>query len=138
MILDYSSNELSMDPVNIFKRSSDLYYNLTEKSAESEGSISSDSENFSFRTRFSDYFENNVFDIDEDLIKYSDNIYYSNGVYDKLYYDSSLSFQKLYKPNLIDSKFKFHNFSFIEPDSIFIFKDKISFSGSIWKNIYDF
>tara|TARA_A100001015_G_scaffold319821_1_gene444025 strand:+ start:511 stop:1341 length:831 start_codon:yes stop_codon:yes gene_type:complete len=157
MILDYSSNQLSMDPVNIFKRSSDLRYNLTEESIFNlfnlelkdsvlqpktskvkHCSISSDSKNFLFKSKFSDSLEkDNIFEIDEDLIKYSDNIYYSNGVYDKLYYDSTLTFQDVFKPLLIKSVFNFYNMTFDNPESIFIFKNKISFSGSIWKNIYD-
>ena len=73
--------------------------------------------------------------INEKLIEFSDKIYYRNGIYDKLYYDTSLVKNTIITPVKSRVYFKFLDIEFGEPDSIFYFKNKINFSGGMWNNI---
>ena len=67
-----------------------------------------------------------------------DKIFYNNGIYDKLYYDSSLIHNKLLIPYFYNAHFNFMDIEFKEPDSIFFFKDKLNFVGGMWHNLNDF
>ena len=73
----------------------------------------------------------------ENKTEFSDIIYYKNGIYDKLYYDSSLVKAVIEEPYIIqDSVFYYRNMCFYEPDSVFYFKHPISFVGSMWDNVF--
>ena len=133
LILDYCSNIISMDPNNIFKRelkktkfikkystlissAVDRFFNLT-------GSIiTSDLDVAKLLNR--------------DLHKYTDNIFYINGVIDKLYYDSSLTHGIIMIPEDYNMSFKFMDINFDKPHSVFYFNDTIKFTGSMWDNLY--
>ena len=129
-----------MDPVNVFKQKSDLWYLGVKDKFNNLLNGDCSSENITLfldmKNKFSD--NDNKINISDDLIKYSDQIYYSNGVYDKLYFDSTLIYPTLVVPDLVHHNFNFYNFTFDKPDNYFYFKDGISFSGSIWNNLKEF
>ena len=140
LIIDYCSDQLSMDPVNVFKQKSDLWYLGVKDKFNNLLNGFCSSENITLfldmKNKLSD--NDNKINISDDLIKYSDKIYYSNGVYDKLYFDSTLIYPTLAVPDLVHHNFNFYNFTFDKPDNYFYFKDGISFSGSIWNNLKEF
>ena len=73
------------------------------------------------------------------MVKLTDKIFYTNGIFDKLYYDTSLTQAELYKPlNISELYFQFLGLEFEKPDSIFYFKNEIRFTGGIWENLYNF
>ena len=129
LIVDYISNGLSMDPINIFKEKNYLFYdgntirgNNKDKSIFINGTINMD-------------YTNNVFHVSDDLSYYSDYIYYRNGIYDKLFYDTTLTNARTLSPSINYLEFRFLNLTFKEPDSIFYFQDNIHFVGSMWDNL---
>lgn len=129
LIIDYISNGLSMDPVNIFKNKDHLFYDANriygknqDNSIYINGSIHMD-------------YTNHVFHVSDELSYYSDYIYYRNGIYDKLYYDTSLITARTFSPVIDNLEFRFLNLTFNKPDSIFYFKDQINFVGSMWDNL---
>ena len=80
--------------------------------------------------------------LSHDLIKYTDRIYYLDGIYDKLYYDTSL----LNNPIVIinnnnnnnnNIEFNFLGSKFYNPDSVFVFSEPINFVGSMWENLFN-
>ena len=133
VILDYVSNALSMDPVNIFKKKGDVYfYNDNE---EIEGFCKSDNIELNLKCKYLD--SDKYFKINDNLIDYSDKIFYKNSIYDKLFYDTTLTQAVIKSPKYIDTiLFKFGNLTFDKPDSIFYFTNEINFAGSIWNNLY--
>ena len=73
----------------------------------------------------------------DDLIHYSDRIYYKNGIYDKLYYDSSLTRAPIVISMYNDQKyFQYKDLCLEKPISIFYFENKIHFTGGMWDNIF--
>jgi hypothetical protein len=134
LIVDYLCNDLSMDPVNVFKtksNASDIYdgsYNRIN--------CNSLKEKIKLRLHYplAGSFTKSI---SEQLVQYSDIIYYKNGIYDKLYYDSSLVCATIKVPMLyFDFQFHYKDLTFPEIDSIFYFDDKINFVGGMWDNIY--
>ena len=136
LILDYTSNALSMDPIHIFKQKG----NLSFENEETKYSIVSNSlvNDISFHFDFIPWTQTNkTSKLHDDLIEFSDIIYYKNGIYDKLYYDSSLVKAFIEEPYIIqDSVFYYRNMCFYEPESVFYFKNPISFVGSMWENVF--
>ena len=131
LIIDYLSNELSMDPVNIFKRLSSLKYKNGEIIGKSK------SQNIYLYTNLSvDLSNDEYYIIQDDLMDYSDNIFYTNGIYDKLFYDASLTRASLRIPQVHNLTFSFLNMTFNNPHSIFYFEDQIDFVGGVWYNIF--
>lgn len=131
LILDYISNELSVDPIDIFKSGSNVVYNSSTIYANSNdkhiylyGDIKKSPKD-SHAT------------IINDLVEYSDNIFYMNGIYDKLFYDTTLTKAVLKKPYLHNLSFFFLNTSFKNPTSYFYFDNQIDFVGGMWYNIYE-
>lgn len=131
LIIDYLSNELSMDPVNIFKRLSSLCYNNNTIVGKSK------SQQIFLETKIkTDCINDEYIFIDDDLVSYSDNIFYMNGIYDKLFYDASLTKASLKIPNISNLNFTFLNITFDEPESVFYFEEQIDFVGGVWYNIF--
>ena len=131
LIIDYLSNELSMDPVNIFKRLSSLSYSNNKIIGKSK------KQQIFLETKiYTDYQNDEYIFIDNDLIDYSDNIFYMNGIYDKLFYDASLTKASLKIPTIYGLNFTFLNITFDEPESIFYFEEQIDFVGGVWYNIF--
>ena len=135
LIMDYSSNFLSLDPVNIFKDKGICNF----KKYRNKYSFNAENDNFKLSGKFLRN-EDKDFGIllNKKIIAHTDNIFYLNGIYDKLYYDSSLVKSSIRLPNYVDSiKFKFLDIEFNHVDSIFYFADPLNFVGAIWSNLYD-
>ena len=131
LIMDYTSNLLSVDPDNIFKKSCKTKFLKSKNTL----SCAAYSDNIFFEL---EYDFNNILktqEIKPKLVKYSDKIFYNNGLYDKLYYDSSLIHNHLQIPYYFNIQFKFMGIEFDTPHSIFFFKDKINFVGGMWENL---
>ena len=71
------------------------------------------------------------------LIRFTDIIFYNCGLYDKLYYDSSLIENNIIICYDNDVKFNFLDLQFNNPDSVFYFEKKINFVDGMWNNIYE-
>ena len=129
LIIDYLSNALSMDPVNIFKNSIPLEY--------SNGEIIGIDNNILLNASLSLSDKDSQFYIDKDLAKFSDIIFYTNGIYDKLFYDTSLTEALVKIPKIRNLRFDYINLTFSRPDSIFYFKNQINFVGAVWQNLFN-
>lgn len=152
MIIDYLSNAISMDPVNIFKQPDNIIFDKQNKILKNTQSKNTQSKNklesisikcYSKREKIDLHVD---FDIDNykilkignKLIDYTDNIYYKNGIMDKIYYDTTLTRAKIYQPkNSRDFRFIYRDLSFNKIDSIFYFDNPLNFVGSMWDNIYN-
>lgn len=134
LIMDYASNFLSMDPVNIFKNPQNTNFSRFNDI------ISCDviGNNFKFDLTYKLLKNNKIFNMNEELHAFSDKIFYPNGVYDKLYYDSSLvqCVSKIPK-KIYNINFEFLGMKLENPDSIFYFDNELRFAGSMWDNLYD-
>lgn len=136
LIMDYTSNILSIDPDNIFKKScptkfsKDLSNNIVSCFAYSDNII------FELEYDYKNIISQEK--INERMVKYTDKIFYNNGIYDKLYYDSSLLHNKLVIPRYFHIHFNFMGIEFDNPDSIFFFKDQLNFVGGMWDNLHNF
>jgi hypothetical protein len=158
LILDYLSSGLSMDPINIFKlpppRSDGaLFYNIIHQdpcNPQVPTNISIDCRstkdkiNLNLKLCVNKLKEASVL-TSKDLVKFSDYIYYKNGIYDKLFYDDSLVNARIKSPffdvnvDIDDDSnsffFVYKDLFFKKIDSIFYFENQINFVGSIWENI---
>lgn len=132
LILDYTSNILSMDPDNIFKQAAPTNF-LKDNS----DNIVCNSYNKNINLKLKYNKKNSISKkiIDKDLIKYSDKIFYNNGIYDKLYFDNSLLSNVISITNNFNIKFNFLNNTFKKPHSIFFFNSNINFVGGLWDNL---
>lgn len=135
LILDYTSNSLSMDPVNIFKPRSFTTHFLNNTN---NIDINAKSIDFTLHSKINITDANNIFKTNKELHQFTDNIFYKNGIYDKIYYDSSLTHSNTLE--IKDSKihFKFNGIEYNNPDSVFYFNSSIFFSGEMWYNIFDY
>tara|TARA_B100001093_G_C26802347_1_gene1003987 strand:+ start:656 stop:1456 length:801 start_codon:yes stop_codon:yes gene_type:complete len=133
LILDYISNELSMDPINIFK----VKDNITYSTYNIFKIIKGESIKEKIKLKYIFITLNDIKrDISKELIKYTDNIYYKNGIVDKLYYDSSLVEAEIKYPILdFNFEFKYKDLVFNKIDNVFYFTKKIKFIGGMWNNI---
>lgn len=135
VILDYESNALSMDPVNIFKdkNKDNVYFKYND------GKILAKCLSNNIELNLECKYNNNDlhFEVGENLVDYSDKIFYTNSIYDKLFYDTSLTRAKTKIPTFVkDVNFRFGDLIFDKPHSIFYFEDKLNFAGSLWHNLY--
>ena len=135
IILDYLCNDLSMDPVNIFKQKENIIFDKNYEYNVIKGQ--------SFSDKISLNFKYNTFDtirtsISDNLIKYTDNIYYKNGIMDKIYYDSSLVNAIVKRPLSMDCEYKFvyKDLVFNKISNIFYFENELRFVGGMWDNLY--
>tara|TARA_B100000902_G_scaffold397269_1_gene460505 strand:+ start:12239 stop:13006 length:768 start_codon:yes stop_codon:yes gene_type:complete len=135
LILDYLSDGLSLDPINMFKRSNkmtflkDNGYNIIH--------CESNKQEITLDLSYS-ILNSEKFKMSKELVDYTDNIYYKNGIMDKIYYDSSLTRANIKETNFISNfVFKYKDLEFENIDSIFYFEDELRFVGSVWNNIYD-
>ena len=118
-----------MDPVNIFKNSIPLKYN--------NGEIIGIDDNILLNASLNMSDKDIQFYIDKDLAKFSDIIFYTNGIYDKLFYDTSLTEAIVKIPKIRNLQFDYINLTFSRPDSIFYFKNEINFVGAVWQNLFN-
>ena len=131
LIIDYTSNLLSVDPDTVFKKSSLTKFIKKDNIC----SFYSYNNNIDFELEYDCENIFKIYKLNNELIKYSDKIFYKNGIYDKLYYDTSLINNELIIPNYYNIKFKFNGIEFKNPDSVFFFKKQLNFVGGMWDNI---
>lgn len=136
LILDYMTDGMSMDPVSGFKKNEYLKKLIFSKNDH-------DIFNVLCKSYLSDIYLNVNFtkssvypkQLSFDLLEYTDNIFYKNGILDKVYHDNSLLNPVLMGVNIQDVTFIYRNMVFDNFDSIFYFKDDLNFVGSMWDNI---
>ena len=68
--------------------------------------------------------------LSEKLMEYTDKVFYKNGIYEKLYYDSKLRNSKIYKVNENKFNIEYRDLHLKKPDSIFYFSEELNFVGS--------
>lgn len=135
LIVDYLSNEISMDPVNVIKfkdnikfQNADIYKVINCKSI-----MESIDLKLNFTTIYD--FDNKISD---KLVRYTDRVFYKNGIMDKVYYDSTLTDAEVRSPLIFNNlTFNYKGLNFTELDSIFYFTNKLNFIGGMWANIFD-
>lgn len=133
LIMDYESNLLSLDPENLFKKSGNI--DFKKKYEMIKGNIISS--NFLLDFKYNQYLNVHTKNtLGSELIKFTDKIYYNNGLYDKLYYDSSLIHNKIIDCMDYNVYFKFLNIEFTDIHSLFYFQEPINFVGGMWQNVY--
>ena len=132
LIMDYTSNSLSMDPVNFFKGPKKPIFRKHEDNiiTFSRGS----QHEFSLKYNIK---KSKPYSISSQIHRFSDNIYYKNGIIDKLFYDSSLTQAPLFIPVSNSETFIFKELIFDKPYNVFYFNESIRFAGSIWANLYE-
>ena len=184
LILDYLSNDLSMDPVNLFKfppskTDGNVSYHIIYKAPYHPH----DPQHPSHPSRTCCFYQNQqlyincesrkdkiklslnlcidkmkevTIETSKELVKFSDYIYYKNGIYDKLFYDDSLVNAHLKSPlsehdtpllnchissilsdddDMDGFFFTYKDLFFEKVDSIFYFENEINFVGSMWDNV---
>ena len=79
----------------------------------------------------------NRYNVNGKLIDYTDNIYYKNGIMDKIYYDSTLTKAVIKQPIFYQNHiFKYKDMYFDKIASVFYFDNNLNFVGSVWDNLY--
>ena len=132
LIIDYNSNGLSVDPVDLFKDSKNSIIYKDDKNIKCYAK----DENIDFSINYN-FLETKPYYVSGSLVSSTDNIFYKNGICDKLYYDSSLTNSVTISPKkYTDFSFKFKDLVFNKIHSIFFFKDELRFICSIWDNLY--
>ena len=132
LIMEYASNILSLDPDNLFKSKSELKFDTDH---ELVYGIVKDS-NFELKFNYNRFLDTTINNkISSNLIKFTDKIFYKNGLYDKVYYDSSLIHNKIINVNDYEVYFKFFDMEFNKVDNIFYFEEQIHFVGGMWYNL---
>lgn len=132
LIIDYASNYLSLDPDNLIKLPSTTIYNKINN-YKYYSKVSTKNIDLEFNIEYNKlyYYDR----INPMLVEYSDYIYYVNGVYDKLFYDSSLLKNTISFSNNYNINCTFLGINLNNPDSVFKFKDPINFVGGMWDNL---
>jgi len=135
LILDYVSNELSMDPIHIFKQKEDVRFSQSSIDCISvKDEIDLHLKTIPWHHHDDKQVKSHIHD---DLISYSDAIFYKNGIYDKLYYDSSLVKASIETPIISEySNFYYRGIVFYKPEHIFYFIHPICFVGGMWDNVF--
>ena len=134
LIIDYLSNEISMDPVNIFKFKENV--NFYDNDIYKMINCNSFKDRVKLNLTISTVFDQTN-KISDDLIKYTDKVFYKNGIYDKIYYDSSLADPDVRSPIIFTNfTFNYRDIVFNKIDSIFYFTNNIRFIGGMWENVY--
>ena len=134
LILDYVSNTLSMDPVNIFKKE---VKNIKFVNNKITNKLFIDSPNDNIFLDLKYKLTNDNFYISDKLVEFTDLAYYKNGVADKVYYDSTLASAVTKYGNILKgSVFKYKDMEFYYPDSVFYFDSSLNFIGSVWNNLH--
>ena len=137
LILDYCSNGLSLDPVDFFKRGQPASFTL--KNGDFLRYFVENSKiKFSMLLKINsiEEFVKKDFQISKSLVRFTDTIYYKNGIYDKLYYDSSLVNSITKNPKMPENVvFEYNTMKFGEIHSIFYFTEPIFFICGLWHNL---
>lgn len=133
LIIDYISNIISMDADNIFKLPNTISFNKIDNK------LFGNAKNNNIDLNFDINLENHKYlsKLSNSLIDKTENIFYNSGVYDKLYFDSTLLKNTIVNCNDFNINFKFYDILFDKVDSVFYFENKINFVGGMWYNIFD-
>lgn len=135
LILDYTSNQISMDPVSIFKKPQPTEIILDDIYVKSY--ISSDEDQIELKLTY-DLIHEQSKELSDSLIEYTDKVFYKNGIYDKVYYDSSLTHPvTLFPAYFYNFSFTYRDMEFKRIDSLFYFHNPLKFVGSMWDNLYE-
>ena len=134
LILDYTSNQISMDPVSIFKKPQKTEIILDNIYVRTQVYSQEDQINLNFTY---DLIRDESLDLSDSLIEFTDKVFYKNGVYDKVYYDSSVTNSlTLFPSYYYNFTFKYRDLEFKKINSIFYFRNSLKFVGSMWDNLY--
>ena len=136
LILDYMTDGPSMDPVSLFKKNEYLKKIVFNKN-------NNDIFNIFCKSYLSDIYLNINFSnngiykkkLSNELLEYTDNIFYKNGILDKVYYDNTLINPILVDVNISNVAFIYKNMILDDLDSVFYFKNNLNFVGSMWDNL---
>ena len=136
LILDYMTDGPSMDPVSLFKKNEYLKKIVFNKN-------DNDIFNIFCKSYLSDIYLNINFSnngiykkkLSNELLEYTDNIFYKNGILDKVYYDNTLINPILVDVNISNVTFIYKNMILDDLDSVFYFKNNLNFVGSMWDNL---
>ena len=141
LIIDYGTSQLSLDSYNLIKMPDKFIdYKKDNNNNKLYGYVKQKNIDFNFTIKLNEKLYSDR--LSHDLIKYTDRIYYLDGIYDKLYYDTSL----LNNPIVIinnnnnnnnNIEFNFLGSKFYNPDSVFVFSEPINFVGSMWENLFN-
>ena len=135
VILDYISDGISLDPINLFKKPNKISF--SKENGYNIIDCTSEKQQIDLQLAYS-VLNGEEFTISTELVDYTDNIYYKNGIMDKIYYDSSLTRAKITETNFISNfHFRYRDLEFTEIDSVFYFRDELRFVGSVWDNLYN-
>jgi len=140
LIMDYCSNFLSIDPDNIFRLPTFTSY-LSNKQyplGDRNEILKAKGKNIDFFINYTASPRDKDFKISDQLIYFTDKIFYNNGLYDKLYYDTSLILAKTKIPVVHNLSFKFFDLEFSQPESIFYFTNELNFVCAMWNNLDNF
>ena len=155
VILNYGSSQLSMDPVNIFKKQAKhIYFNkllsdptiLQTNCSFYIQEDNDDDDNNKVKLSGTFQFDKNKevsdsWSLLSEIIHHTGNIYYTNGIMDKVYYDESLINSKINIGQVLNHfVFSYRNMTFSEENihSVFCFPNQLNFVSSIWHNLYEF
>lgn len=136
LILDYMTDGPSMDPISLFKKNEYLKKLVFNKNND-------DTFNIFCKSYLSDIYlclnfsTNGVYPrkLSADLLEYTDNIFYKNGILDKVYYDNTLINPVIMGVKLKNFKFVYKDMILDDLDSVFYFKNNLNFVGSMWDNL---
>ena len=130
MILDYSSNGISMDPVDGFRWPIPGTRFWENVGSSIEAAAKDESGNMDLFFKYDPSFQKDG-RLTKDLIRFTDTIYYKNGRCDKLYYDSSLVQAEIVRVENWQEGFRFQykgmNFGVNQVEEVFYFKNPIRF-----------
>ena len=133
LIMDYVSNTLSLDPDNLFKRKGNIKFKKINDIM--VGNANNDNFNLEFSYNINKNIDKQK--LSSKLIRFTDVIFYNCGLYDKLYYDSSLIKNNIINCYDNDVRFKFLDLEFKKPHSVFYFEKNINFVGGMWANVFE-
>jgi hypothetical protein len=145
LILIYTTNGFSFDPINLLTNKNKLIFNIPEVGTSLWNRINSkvNDKDLYFETDFIIPDKLKKINLSKDLIIATDNIYYQNGIIEKMFYDSNFIYTKVsLLENIKNISFKFFftipgsniQLKFNKISSIFIFPNKISFATETWSN----
>ena len=134
LILDYTSNQISMDPVSIFKQPQPTEIILDDIYIKSK--IRSMKDKIYLDLTY-DLIKEQAKELSDSLIEYTDKVFYKNGIYDKVYYDSSVTHpETLFPVYYYNFSFTYRDIEFKKIDSLFYFRNPLKFVGRMWDNLY--
>lgn len=131
VILDYSANLISIDPVHYFKFPSQKTFMNKH--------IQAGTDNFTFHSDLLSIKDahRKISKLHESVIQHTEKIFYTNDIYDRVYYDSSFIEANIVKVSTVFNKtyFLYNNMEFSYPDSVFYFNNNVDFVVSMWHNL---